>query len=142
MAKSLSRAQPIRRLVSDSICFRVFQYGQTVGWLYIYIYIWKARYRHHTKSFDNPGYKGETVLSTHIWELKARGSTYEVSWKVIDRGSPFTPVTGQCSLCTKEKFYILRRPDLASLNKRQEVGAHCRHIAMSLIPNVAKVKVP
>ena len=37
--------------------------------------------RHHTKSFDNPGYKGETVLSTHIWELKARGSTYKVSWQ-------------------------------------------------------------
>ena len=102
---------------------------------------WKRRYRHHTKSFDNPGYKGETVLSTHIWELKARGSIYEVSWKVIDRGSPFTPVTGKCMLCTKEKFFILRRPDLASLNKRQEIGAHCRHIAMSLISNVEKVKV-
>ena len=42
---------------------------------------WKQRYRHHTKSFDNPGYKGEIVLSTHIWELKARGSTYKVSWQ-------------------------------------------------------------
>ena len=42
---------------------------------------WKGRYRHHTKSFDNPGYKGEIVLSTHIWELKARGSTYKVSWQ-------------------------------------------------------------
>ena len=82
---------------------------------------WKGRYRHHIKSFNNPQYRGETILSTHIWELKGRGSTYEVSWKVIDRGTPYTPVTGQCMLCTKEKFYILRRPDLASLNKRQEV---------------------
>ena len=103
---------------------------------------WKPRYRNHNKSFNNIKYKGETILSTHIWELKARGSTYEVSWKVIDRGSPYTPVTGQCMLCTKEKFYILRKPEMSSLNSRQEVGAHCRHIAMSLISNVEKVKVP
>ena len=75
-----------------------------------------------------------------MFELK--GVDIYISWKVIDRGTPYTPVTGQCMLCTKEKFYILRRPDLASLNKRQEVRAHCRHIAMSLISNVAKVKVP
>ena len=103
---------------------------------------WKERQRNHNTSFTNPSYKGRTVLSTHIWELKARGSTYKVSWKVIDRGTPYTPVTGQCMLCTKEKFYILRRPELATLNKRQEIGAHCRHIAMSLLSRVEKVKVP
>ena len=103
---------------------------------------WKLRYRNHNKSFNNEKYKGETVLSTHIWELKARNSTYTISWKVIDRGSPYTPVTGQCMLCTKEKFYILRKPELASLNSREEVGVHCFHIAMSLISNVEKVKVP
>ena len=103
---------------------------------------WKSRYRNHNKSFNNEKYKGETILSTHIWELKARNSTYNISWKVIDRGSPYTPVTGQCNLCTKEKFYILRKPELASLNSREEVGVHCRHIAMSLISNVEKVKVP
>ena len=59
-----------------------------------------------------------------------------------DRGAPFTPVTGRCNLCTKEKFYILRKPEMASLNSRQEVGNHCRHIAMSLLSNVGKVKVP
>ena len=102
---------------------------------------WKERYRNHNKSFNNPNYKGETILSTHIWELKARGSTYSIAWKVIDRGSPFTPITNKCMLCTKEKFYILRKPELASLNSRQEVGTHCAHVAMSLLSKVAKVKV-
>ena len=41
-----------------------------------------------------------------------------------------------------QKFYILRKPEMASLNSRQEVGNHCRHIAMSLLSNVGKVKVP
>ena len=103
---------------------------------------WKERYRNHVKSFNNPSYKGDTILSSHIWELKARGSTYTIAWKVIDRGAPFTPVTNQCMLCTKEKFYILRKPKMASLNKRQEVGTHCRHVAMSLLSKVEKVKAP
>ena len=64
------------------------------------------------------------AMSTHIWGLKARGSTFNVKWKVLDRGAPFTPVTGRCSLCTKEKFYIFRKPEIASLNSRQEVGNH------------------
>ena len=92
---------------------------------------WKKRYSGHKSSFTNPNKK-----------LKARGSTFDVKWKVLDRGAPFTPVTGRCNLCTKEKFYILRKPEMASLNSRQEVGNHCRHIAMSLLSNVGKVKVP
>ena len=103
---------------------------------------WKDRYGTYKSSFTNANKKDETKLSTHIWELKARGSTFDVKWKVLDRGALFTPVTGRCNLCTKEKFYILRKPEMASLNSRQEVGNHCRHIAMSLLSNVGKVKVP
>ena len=103
--------------------------------------MWKERYRNHNKSFNHRKYKGETILSTHIWDIKDRGSNYTLSWKILDRGSPFTPVTRVCMLCTKEKFYIIRRPELSSLNSRQEVGSHCAHIAMSLLSKVEKVKV-
>ena len=71
----------------------------------------------HKSSFTNPNKKGETKLSTHIWELKARGSTFDVKWKVLDRGAPFTPVTGRCNLCTKEKFYILKNQRLLLLTR-------------------------
>ena len=84
-------------------------------------------------------HKGETILSTHIWAIKDRGSTYTISWRIL--GTPYTPVTKVCMLCTKEKFYIIRRPELASLNSRQEVGNHCLHKAMSLLSKVEKVKV-
>ena len=104
---------------------------------------WKGRSSGHKSSFTNPNKKGKTKLSTHSESsIKAKGSTFDDKWKVIDRGAPFTPVTGRCNLCTKEKFYILRKPEMASLNSRQEVGNHCRHIAMSLLSNVGKVKVP
>ena len=102
---------------------------------------WKPRYRNHIKSFTHVRYKGETILSSHIWDIKARGGNYTISWRILDRGSPFTPVTRSCMLCTVEKFYIIRKPKLASLNSRQEVGVHCAHVAMSLLSNVAKVKV-
>ena len=102
----------------------------------------KTRLRNHEKSFNNPEYKHETVLSTHIWECKSRSSTWKVNWKILDRGQPFNPVTKTCKLCVRERFYIIRKPHLASLNYRQEIGTFCPHIRMSLLRNIEKVKVP
>ena len=102
----------------------------------------KARWRHHRKSFNNADYKHETVLSTHIWECKQRGSSYKVSWKILDRGQPFNPVTKVCKLCVRERFWILRKPHLASLNHRQEIGTFCPHVRSSLLKNIKKVKAP
>ena len=102
---------------------------------------WKDRLGNHNKSFKHERYKHETVLSSHIWALKARGSTYTITWRILDRGAPFNHVTKTCMLCCKERFFIIRRPDLASLNSRQEVGNHCLHIASSLLSTVEKVKV-
>ena len=88
------------------------------------------------------GYKHETVLSTHIWECKERGSTYKVSWKILDRGQPFNPVTKVCKLCVRERFWILRKPHHATLNHRQEIGTFCPHVRSSLLKNIKKVKAP
>ena len=102
---------------------------------------WKSRKGNHEKSFKHQRYMHETVLSSHIWALKARGSTFSIAWRILDRGAPYNPGTKACMLCCKERFFIIRRPDLATLNSRQEVGNHCLHKASSLLSNVAKVKV-
>ena len=73
----------------------------------------KDRYK---LSFNNEKYANETTLSTHIWEVKGRGSTYSIKWKVIDRGPRFNPATKTCKLCTLEKFYILFKPEMSYLN--------------------------
>ena len=99
----------------------------------------KARFSGHKSSFNNEKYSGETTLSTHIWKLKAKGSNFDIKWKIIDRGQPFNPATKTCQLCTKEKFYILFKPELSTLNSRNELGAHCRHKKLSLV-GTAKVK--
>ena len=87
----------------------------------------KTRYRNHTKSFRLRKYETETKLSEHIWEIKDRGNDFSVQWKIIDRGKRYSPVSGICQLCTREKYYLIFKSELCSLNKRNELGAHCRH---------------
>ena len=68
-----------------------------------------------------------------VWDLKDGGVDYEVSWKIIDRAIPFSPVTGICALCTLEKYYILLKPSLGSINKRDEINTGCRHKSSMLL---------
>ena len=92
----------------------------------------KERLGNHLQSFKHSKYSTETCLSSHIWKVKSRGSSYAIKWKIIDRGRPFNPTSKSCNLCTTEKFYIIFKPQLSSINKRNELGAHCRHKTMSL----------
>ena len=87
----------------------------------------KSRYGGHKSSFKHEEKRGETTLSDHIWDLKNEEKLYSIKWKVIDRAKTFNPTTKKCNLCLKEKFYITFKPELGSLNKRNELGAACRH---------------
>ena len=87
----------------------------------------KDRYANHNKSFKWEKYSTETVLSQYIWDLKKKNIDYQIAWKIIDRGQQFSPVSGVCSLCTSEKYYIIFKPEIASLNKREEIFGHCLH---------------
>ena len=98
----------------------------------------KQRYGNHLKSFKNEKYSTETTLSTHIWNIKQRGSTYTIDWKTLDRGSTYNPATKTCNLCTTEKFYIILKPHMATINKRNELGATCRHKASTLLCRTGK----
>ena len=96
----------------------------------------KERLGNHIQSFKHEKYSDKTSLSTHTWKIKSRGSSYTIKWKIIDKGRPFNPTTKTCSLCIKEKFYIIYKPSIATINKRNEIGAHCRHKTMSLFSKV------
>ena len=90
----------------------------------------KARLGVHIQTFNNMAVT-QTSLSRHIWESKSKGidpvTEGLVSWKMIDRGRPFSPINGVCQLCLKEKFYILHYPEMANLNKRSETFSACMH---------------
>ena len=96
----------------------------------------KARLAVHKQTFNDLSQDktSRTALSKHVIKLKKKGLLDpEVTWKLIDRGKSFTPVTGVCQLCVKEAFYILFRPDLSELNSRSEIFSACFHIKPALL---------
>ena len=101
----------------------------------------KARFGIHKQSFKNENLN-QTSLSKFIWELKRQNVRYDVTWKILDRGQPFSPISGKCTLCIKEKFHILFRPTSADLNSRDEAFSNCRHKISKLLTNIDKRKRP
>jgi hypothetical protein len=52
-----------------------------------------------------------------VWDLKDRDIGYDIT---IARGRGFNTTTGSCQECLKEKYYIMFRPEGATLNSRDE----------------------
>ena len=94
----------------------------------------KKRYRKHKTCLEDEFAEGHTRLTTQFWIEKNAGNNPVVTWKYLERNVPtFNPVTKKCRLCLREKFTIVLRPDLATLNSRQEIFGHCRHMNFELI---------
>ena len=87
----------------------------------------KTRFNNHTNNFKKEDKRNFTTLSSYIWSLKDKNIPFTLQWKIVDRGKEYTPESKICRLCLKEKYYILCKPHMATLNKRQELYAVCRH---------------
>ena len=87
----------------------------------------KSRYSNYKCDFKLPSRRNNTTLSAHMWSLKEGGKQSDITWKILGKAAPFSPVTGRCQLCTSEKFRILFNPEMCSLNSRNELFTHCRH---------------
>ena len=96
----------------------------------------KDRFSGHKGTFEHEKRQTETTLSQHIWKLKRAGTPYTITWKVLDRGRGYNPSTKSCRLCLLEKWYIMFRPEGASLNKRSELYSFCRHKAKLLLKSL------
>ena len=88
---------------------------------------WKLRYANHTASFKHPSKRSETTLSKHVWKLKDDKIGYSIGWKILAKGRPYSPSSDCCRLCLKEKYFLMHKPELGTLNKRQEFFYSCRH---------------
>ena len=88
---------------------------------------WKLRYANHTASFKHPSKRSETTLSKHVWKLKDDKIGYNIGWKILAKGRPYSPSSDCCRLCLKEKYFLMHKPELGTLNKRQEFFYSCRH---------------
>ena len=96
----------------------------------------KSRYWNHTCSFRNERYRNSTELSKYVWGLKDKKTDYQIRWRCIRHARSYSNVTKKCNLCLWEKYYIICRPNMATLNKRNELVSSCRHAKKFLLNNV------
>ena len=93
----------------------------------------KTRFANHKSSFRDPNKRLSTELRKHIWHLKDSKLEFKITWKILKQAVPFNPASNRCNLCLWEKYFIICRPDLATLNKRNELVTSCRHGSKFLV---------
>ena len=87
----------------------------------------KYRLYGHNSSFKSNKQKNSTKLSKHIWWLKSNNIAYQLEWKILGKAKSYNPVTRVCRLCLLEKYFIMYKPETATLNSRDEIFNPCRH---------------
>ena len=97
----------------------------------------KTRFSSHKYSFSNQAQRNTTALSKHVWSLKDSGTPYKITWRILARARPYSPISKRCNLCTTEKYYIICHPSLATLNNRNELASSCRHRRKFLLKHAA-----
>ena len=95
----------------------------------------KTRYTNHKASFNHSSKRNTTELSKYIWQLKDSNTDFELKWNILEHAKAYSNNTKLCNLCTCEKYYIIYKPQLATLNKRTELVNTCRHAAKFLLKN-------
>ena len=86
----------------------------------------KKRFYSHNASFKNPDWNQKS-LCNFVRKLQDKKIQHTISWEKIDQAKCFSPVSGICALCTKEKFHITFKPGVGPLNKKNEMFNNCRH---------------
>ena len=95
----------------------------------------KTRYANHVYSFNHEDKRSATTLSEHIWNLKNNNVQFTTTWKIVSRAKPYSTSSKMCRLCLEEKYFIIIRPEMATLNKRNELTSGCRHRRKHLLCN-------
>ena len=96
----------------------------------------KTRYTGHLNSFKHSANRNATSLSHYIWSLKDKDINYEIKWKLITQAKAYSKSTKKCNLCLTEKYFIICKPEMATLNTRNELASACRHKRKHLLRNV------
>lgn len=84
-------------------------------------------------SFKNEHYKHATELSKYIWNLKDKNVKYTIKWCKVKQAKSYTNITNKCNLCLLEKYFIICKLDMSTLNNRNELISGCRHYKKFLL---------
>ena len=95
----------------------------------------KQRYANHKTSIEHKHKRHSTELSNYIWKLKEQNIPYVLKWKILRHSKPYSNISKTCQLCLNEKFFIIYKPSMCSLNNRNELATSCRHRKSYLLNN-------
>ena len=84
---------------------------------------------------DNIIYVASRTLQGSHGKYIEEEVNYEIKWEIMDRAPTHNHINRKCRLCLKEIYYIIFRPDSASLNSRNELFNTCRHRTQKLLIN-------
>ncbi len=93
----------------------------------------KTRYNNHRSSFRHEPQRTDTSLSKYIWKLKDKQIKFNIRWKIVARSKAYSPGSRSCNLCLREKYYIICKPEMSTLNNRNELATECRHKTKNLL---------
>ena len=96
----------------------------------------KLRYRNHLASFKDKRKKNATHLSRYIWTLNEKNIGYDLKWRILARANSYSNTNKRCNLCIAEKYFIICKPQLCSLNSRNELVNTCRHARKWCLSNI------
>ena len=78
----------------------------------------KKRFNGHKSTFKNVSKRYSTELSKHLWNLKDKNIDFEINWTILRKSKPYNNKSRKCNLCLLEKYYIICKPEIGTLNKR------------------------
>ena len=87
----------------------------------------KTRYAVHNSTNRTRNPRSACNLNKYIWDLQDRKIGYTIDWRIVSRANSFDPTSGICNLCNKEKYFILFKPEMSTINERDEVAGPCLH---------------
>ena len=99
----------------------------------------KQRFRNHISNFKTRNPKSACSLNKYIWDLQDKNIKYDIKWKIVGRARSFNPLTGTCYLCTREKYFILYKPEMATINSQEEILGPCLHKHNKLLRKVKNI---
>ena len=84
---------------------------------------------------ENKFKQNSTELRKHIRNLKQKNIEHSIKWKILKRAKSYSNVSKRCNLCLWEKYFIICKPNMATLNRRNELVSTCRQTNKFLLKN-------
>ena len=97
--------------------------------------IFKVRYGNHKTSFKYSAKRVNTSLAGHVWRLKDGNHPFNIKWRTLATYPDYNPSTNSCRLCLMEKFTIMCKPELATINQRDKFFTPYLHKQAKLLDN-------